>query len=313
MRYLCGWGVVLWIWLGVCGLCEAGDYRVVISSARLLPTKQDRSCWDLCPFWVQKQLAASARPLKGSSATWASVAASKQAIRLWKGMKLPDPYVTLSFSNGQKVRSKRLSDTLQPKWGDTFQVALKGNETVSIKVWDHDRFRKHELIGHAPSQRIPAHILKKGGQWTLRFQQVYELTLFFVKVRSATRLLFSPGLYEVTVEAASIQGHKANHKAWDIWKGLPDPFVRLQIGRFRLQTTTERNTLSPRWLCTKRMYLNGHERLRLEVWDRDIRAHDLIGVCQFRTVAQVRRNKQGVFRVRCQGARWVMVQLKKIR
>lgn len=289
----------------------AKEYQVVVVRARILPTQQDRSCWDGCAPWQAKPLQAAAQTLRSKKGerAWQN---TYKTLRKHSGLRMPDPWVHIRFSNGQSLRTPVKKDTLVPEWGATTRVDLRKHDALEVTVWDQD-LQHHDRIGYFPLHRISDRIVQKGGEWTIRFQRVYALTLLFVPVQSPTRGLFVPGLYELTIIRAKILPLSEEKKSWDIWKGRPDPFVHIQIGTRSIQTPTERNTLSPHWRFSKRVYINGHEPLSFTIWDRDIRQNDRIGKCHYPLIAQIPLDKKGVFRSRCQRASLLVLQLKKIR
>lgn len=296
------------------GTARAATFQVIVVSAKVLPTKANRNCWDLCTPWQRRVLFGLSRGLrvhKGKNA-WAATMTSAQAALQLQGSTMPDPYVTLRFQNGQVLRSRVLHNTVNPQWGTTVQVDLSKGATVLAEVWDKDTLNRDDKIGSSGMLRVPAHILKRGGAWVVRFGRVHQMTLLFARTKAPpTAVLFPPGLYDVTVHSARLATTKSKGVPWDLWKGKPDPFLRLRMGLHAFETPTESNTYRPFWHFTRRVYLNGTERVSMVVWDRDIYEHDKVGSCRFRTVAQMPFDAKGVVRLRCQLAHSVVLSIRK--
>eukprot|EP01116_Phalansterium_solitarium_P003295 TRINITY_DN140_c0_g1_i3.p1 TRINITY_DN140_c0_g1~~TRINITY_DN140_c0_g1_i3.p1 ORF type:complete len:298 (-),score=106.61 TRINITY_DN140_c0_g1_i3:427-1320(-) len=60
-----------------------------------------------------------------------------------------DPYVTLKTTfNKQSFKTKIVKKSLEPKWGETFAFfTSKPEGSIVVKVFDHDRVYKDELMG----------------------------------------------------------------------------------------------------------------------------------------------------------------------
>jgi hypothetical protein len=109
---------------GWSGTARAATFQVIVVSAKVLPTKANRNCWDLCTPWQRRELFGLSRGLrvhKGKNA-WAATMTSAQAALQLQGSTMPDPYVTLRFQNGQVLRSRVLHNTVNPQWGRRYRL-----------------------------------------------------------------------------------------------------------------------------------------------------------------------------------------------
>ena len=82
----------------------------------------------------------------------------------------------------------------------------------------------------------------------------------------------------VIVNATGIPEEAWEGGAWDVPGGLPDPFVTfIVVGGDRWTTTTANDTLSPNWYYEiSPLRINESTRIRFEMWDEDLAAHDSI-------------------------------------
>lgn len=59
-----------------------------------------------------------------------------------------DPYVVLTTGH-QSVKSKAMTNTLNPHYNETLLLSWDGITPLVIQVFDHDKFKKHDPIGSA--------------------------------------------------------------------------------------------------------------------------------------------------------------------
>ena len=57
-----------------------------------------------------------------------------------------DPYVLLTTGH-QTVRSKKITNTLNPRFDETLMLSWDGASTLIAQVMDHDTFKKHDPLG----------------------------------------------------------------------------------------------------------------------------------------------------------------------
>ena len=104
--------------------------------------------------------------------------------------------------------------------------------------------------------------------------------------------------YLITVIDARLASKKANGKNWDLsfFKSkLPDAYVMLSIGNYKLRTPVVRNTLLPRWNISRKYSLKSTDRVTIALYDRDrLSKHDLIGKTSM-TFAQLRKHQSLTF------------------
>ena len=295
------------------------SYRIVVSTARLLPVKPNGNCWDLCSRSTARKLNKMAKRLQhvGSFKPDAVKAAYATATRglgtFIKGGKMPDPYIKISFSNGQVIKSRTIRNTINPSWGVSEQAYLKATDRIAIEVWDDDQF-KDDLIGKRAETMIPAKYLKKGGTWRLRFGQVYELSIMFVPLKPKVEQTFKPGLYRVLIHGAVLAKKKSNGRNWDAFGGSPDPYVILIVGRHRIKTPMVRNSLRPQWSFFRDVYLTGTERFIYSVFDKDtLNKDDLMGTCAYQQVSQLVLRYQKHYRHRCQNIKEIRISFERLK
>jgi len=296
---------------------EAKRFRVVVVSARIIPVKANGNCWDLCSRRTARKLKIMAKQLEsvGSFEPHAVSAAFAAATRgqhvYMKGARMPDPYAVVRFSNGQKIQTHVAKNTILPKWGTSEQVSLQPKDTISVQVWDKD-LRLHDKMGEFSARKIPIKYLTQGGTWRVRFQQVYELTLMFVPLKPRAIRKFQPGHYRVIVHGADISPKKSKGRYWDAFRGNPDPYVVLWIGNRKVKTPVVRNTLTPRWNYTFKMFLNGTERFLYHVYDQDFRKDDRIGSCTYQQVSHLVLRYSKHYRRQCQLIKEIRISFERV-
>ncbi len=294
------------------------SYRIVVSGAMLLPVKANGNCWDICSRGTARKLRKMAKRLqhvgsfKPDAVKAAYAAATRGLSSFIRGGKMPDPYVKLTFSNGQVIQSRTVSNTMNPVWGTSEQVSLTATDRVAIEVWDKDKFRD-DLIGKRAESVVPARFLKKGGTWRLRFGQVYELSVMIVPLKPKRMVKFKPGFYRVLIHGAVLASKKSNGRNWDAFGGLPDPYVVLVVGRHKITTPTLRNKTRPQWSFFREIYLNGTERFIYSVYDKDsFNKDDLIGTCAYQQVSQLVLQYNKHYRHRCQNIEEIRISFELI-
>jgi stromal membrane-associated protein len=57
-----------------------------------------------------------------------------------------DPYVLLTTGH-QTVKSKKIANTLNPRFDETLMLSWDGASTLIAQVMDHDTFKKHDPLG----------------------------------------------------------------------------------------------------------------------------------------------------------------------
>ncbi len=299
-------------------LAEARRFRVVVVNARLIPVKTSGNCWDLCSRRTARKLKSMAKQLEsvGSFEAHAVSAAFAAATRgqstYTKGTRMPDPFVKVLFSNGQKILTHAVKNTMTPEWGTSEEISLQPKDTISIQVWDKD-LRMHDKIGELRTRQIPLKYLTKGGTWRIRFQQVYELTLMFVSLKPRAIRKFQPGHYRVIVHGADIAPKNSGNRYWDAFRGYPDPYVVLWIGKRKITTPVVRNSLRPRWNYAFKIFLSGTERFLYHVYDQDFRRDDRIGSCTYQQVSHLVLRYSKHYRRRCQRIREIRISFERIR
>lgn len=294
------------------------NYRVVLLDARILPVNEQGNCWDLCSRRVARELKSIADRLAQNKtftpkAVRAAFAAATREPNVYlKGSRMPDPYAVVHFRHQQMLRSQPISDTLFPRWGASEQVMLGDVEHVTISVWDKDLLKKDDLIGQVGPIRIPSIYLKQGGIWRLRFQQVFEFRMLFVPLPASAKEKFQPGLYRILVHGATIAPKKPDGRNWDAFRGLPDPYAVLIIGKHRFQTPVVPNTLSPQWSFFTQVYLQGTERFIYQVYDKDINRDDLIGSCTYQQISHLIQRYQKHYRHQCQSILSIHLSFERV-
>ncbi|TNE49732.1 MAG: hypothetical protein EP343_10700 [Deltaproteobacteria bacterium] len=314
MRYntLATMGMVLSLVLGWNSADAATDFRIVVVGAKLLPTKTGNRCWDPCMPSARTALSSLTKQLAVLSTGDAWSLTTNRQSSLLKGSKMPDPYLVIKFSNGKRIKTGVAKNTLSPQWGTTERVSLDKGDTVSFLMRDKD-LNKDDTIGTKPNVSIPAHLLKKGGTWKLRFHKVYELELLLVKLKTKILRRFVPGLYRVTIRQAEIAKTKPSGSSWDVFRGRPDPFVILTLGKHRIVTPHKKNTHKPIWNYSKDVYLNGDERFEFLVFDRDLSSHDLIGSCFFNQLRFAPLFQRKHFRWNCKSVKDIRIDFARIK
>ncbi|MCB9642748.1 MAG: hypothetical protein H6728_06690 [Myxococcales bacterium] len=309
----------LFSWLfGVAFLClacifaqdaHAKDFRVVVVGAKILPTKDNGACWDFC-FRGRKKYGALTQLLERSPlGSWKSLL-NKRGVN--GATALPDAYAIVRFSNGLTIRTHKIQNSLVPEWGSTEYIALRKGMRVDVEVWDAD-LRKDDLIGQRKDIPLPEKLLQQGGTWTIRVGRALEFSLFFVRdQRNVPRRGLRAGLYEITVRSALIDAHN-NGKPWDIMNGKPDPYVLLKIGTKDLKTPVLRDTLTPQWHATYKIYLTGRESLSVSIFDHDGPTEQLLGECSFSSIEHLPLLRRVLLKLQCDHVKDLKIHFRRIR
>lgn len=305
-------GIVLSLVVGWGTTFAATDFRIVVVGAKLLPTKAGKRCWDPCMPSARTALFSLTQQLAGMTTGDAWGLLTKKQSSLLKGSKMPDPYLVIKFSNGKRVVTDVAKNTLYPQWGTTERVSLSVKDTLSFWMRDKD-LNKDDTIGSKPNVKIPAHLLKSGGSWKLRFNKVYELELLLVRLKTSLLRRFIPGLYKVTIKQAKIHKTKSGGQRWDILRGRPDPFVIVTLGKHRIVTPHVKNTYQPVWSYSKKVYLNGDERFEFLVFDRDFSSHDLVGSCFFNQLRFAPLLQRKHFRWKCKQVEEIQIDFQRVK
>ena len=156
---------------------EAKAYRLVVVGAQILPTKANGDCWDPCLPNTKERMMQLAMRLMGrlsmaSSSNLVALVGTEiarfSAKETLNAYSLPDPFVVLKLSNGQTIKTHHVRNTIEPQWGTTERVFLKGEESIQIYVWDKD-LKHHDPIGYTTAE-IPFCQLhsRRNATWTLR-------------------------------------------------------------------------------------------------------------------------------------------------
>lgn len=314
--------IKLLLWLGwfFPSMCWANtqNFRVVLLDARILPVKANGNCWDVCSRRVARELKGIADRLgqvqsfEPDAVKAAFAAATRQPNAYLQGSRMPDPYAVVTFRHRQELRSQPVNDTLFPQWGASEQVVLSDSETVTLSVWDKDSLKSDDLIGQIGPIAIPQKYLKQGGIWRLRFQQVFELRILFVPLPTKAVNKFQPGLYRILVHGAVIAPRKPDGRNWDAFRGLPDPYAILTVGKHKFQTPVIPNTLTPQWAFFTQVYLVGTERFMYAVYDKDINRDDLIGSCTYQQISHLILRYQKHYRHQCQSVQSIRISFERI-
>ncbi|MCA9665985.1 MAG: hypothetical protein KC503_10370 [Myxococcales bacterium] len=115
----------------------------------------------------------------------------------------------------------------------------------------------------------------------------------------SSRSGFRSGNYVISLIGASVARRKPTGHSWDAFGGAPDVYGRLQVGKYRLATRTIRNSFHPRWRASVRAYLTGDEALVVQLVDRDLRHHDLVGTCRLGKVRSLKISSGGTVAASC--------------
>jgi|GEM_PF-3227754 len=308
------WLLIIGLFISIPTQATAKNYRIVVIGAKLFPTKQNRSCWDPCTKLSKRSLYnVSSKLAKLSGKTgWSIAMASKGALKAAKGLKLPDPYVTVKFGNGQVIKTKTADNTLLPVWGTTKEFPINKSDSIEIFVRDKD-LRNDDSVGFYSTPKLPSYILKKGGLWTLRFHRVYELKILFTIIKKTWSKPFTAGRYKVTITRGTAFSTKLNGKPWDVFRGKPDPYVKLRIGKNTITTHREKNTLRPTWNTSRIFQLTGSEIVHIEIFDRDYKRHDLMGTCTFNSLHVLPLRNGDIFREKCGQFKELRITFKKLK
>ncbi len=289
---------------------QTNEYRVVVVSAHILPSKADGGCWDFCLGGRSQRERQTQLLQKTPLDRWQSVLRKHNILG---GSRLPDAYALLRFSNGLVIRTHKIQDSLMPEWGTTESIALSRSVRLTVSVWDGD-LRRDDLIGQREDMPIPTHILEQGGTWQMRVGRVHALTLLFVPNPSATRRRgLRAGLYEVTLRSADIPAYNSDGKPWDMMNGKPDPYIHLRIGSHEFKTPILRNTLRPQWNATTRLYLTGREPLGLRILDHDGPTEEIVGFCSFSSLEHLPFVRRALLTLRCDRVRQLKIHFRRLR
>lgn len=289
-------------------------YRVTILSAKLYPSKDKGSCWDVCSPSSQKKMEYLSERLrfagpKGWQYTIKHPSISKQI----KGKKLPDVFVEFSLDGRDVYRTSLKKNTLEPQWTRSWDLNLYPKQDIEFYVWDKDMITSDKIGNHAVT--IPSKIMKDGGTWKVSFGQVYELTLLIAplqKIKKPKPLAFPTGKYKVSVVKAIIKPKNSKKKNWDMMGGKPDPYAIITIGKHTIKTKHVKDTLMPTWKTTKILHLTGDEKVTYKVFDRDLQKDDMIASCSISPLKGVTLQKNEFFHGGCEQLTKIIIQFKRI-
>jgi hypothetical protein len=84
--------------------------------------------------------------------------------------------------------------------------------------------------------------------------------------------------YLLTFHSAEIwEDNPSTGSSWDAIGGMPDPFIKYQIGDVTGTTVVEDDTLTPYWLESVEVTLAKSQEISIKVMDEDLSNHDTIG------------------------------------
>lgn len=139
-------------WFVSTAFAQTESFLVTVVDARIAPTKSDGKAWDLGFF----------------------------------RSKLPDPFVVITAGK-YTLRTPVVRNSLSPRWNISQTWVLPDNQKVSIRVWDHDRLSKNDLIGQTDTT------FKELRQYeSLTFGQVLALQIKVVSLSPQPRIIPPP-------------------------------------------------------------------------------------------------------------------------
>ena len=257
--------------------------RVTLRRARVWPVDAKGQCWDTCPTTSTLKM-----PPRGLS-SFKLYNKDQNFSSMNTGTLRPDPKVRIQLGNYDIFVSPTRNDTLQPVWNASYLFRLRGNEPLTLTVFDdddniaHDALRtyrptrrfinqwwKSQIIGQYKSKRLPA-VFLKGGRWILRsFGQVEMLELEVKPVQMIRKTPGCDGVYRVRVAELEIQPTRANGKPWHPGVGLlrnPSPYGKLWLGTQKLETTVAYKSLKAVYQNSRLVPIRKSTSLVLEVRD----------------------------------------------
>lgn len=117
-----------------------------------------------------------------------------------------------------------------------------------------------------------------------------------VKLAKQLRSVNSFAAKGVTSKFAAV-----TRKGGSLLKGarMPDPFVRVRFAKGQtLKTHAVKNTISPMWGTSEQVSLKPYDKISIQIWDKDLRSHDLIGEMPARRIPARYFKRGGTWRVR---------------
>jgi hypothetical protein len=256
--------------------------RITVVRAEIWPTNAAGGCWDSCP--MKGQVALPPRGLKDQSVYEKD--ANYKALST--GRSAPDPRVKIQIGKHDLYITPTLDNTIRPAWGASHVFRIRGNEPVTISVFDddetiaHDFFRTYrstreliarwaeEEMGRYHSPYLPE-VFLRGGTLILRsFGQVDLLELKIEPLEQVVQDTRCEGVYRVRVAEVNVKKTRADGKPWHAGYGsmvLPSPFVTVWLGNQKLETPVAHNRLQAIYQSARLIPIQRDTTFAIEVSD----------------------------------------------
>ena len=256
--------------------------RITVVRAEIWPTNAAEGCWDSCP--MKGKVVLPPRGLKDQSVYEKD--ANYKALST--GRSAPDPRVKIQIGKHDMYITPTLDNTIRPIWNASNVFRIRGNEPVTISVYDddetiaHDFFRTYrstreliarwaeEEIGRYYSPYLPE-VFLRGGTLILRsFGQVDLLELKIEPLEQVVQDARCDGVYRVRVAEVNVKETRADGKPWHAGYGsmvLPSPFVTVWLGNQKLETPVAHNRLQAIYQSARLIPIQQDTTFTIEVSD----------------------------------------------
>ncbi len=274
-------------------------YRIAVASVTVSPVRNKASFWDNFgdrkpdpKDWTKatntKKLAKKITSLvakSGEPNAMAIAVAAEAALHfggLWTLKKvLPDPHGKLVVDRAPVIALRRINDTLQPNWPNSWSapLALTSNSVVQLQLRDKDP-TKSENIGNCTWTNL------KLGKKTHLVHATHcsqpQLLSAVVVIQPAGAITkgvrVRAGRYKLAMVSIEVAATKARGQRWDIGGDPPDPRITIHVDGRKFYSCAKMKD-EHNVVCNpdKELVVTRSTVIKLKVQDVDALSHDRIG------------------------------------
>lgn len=209
-----------------------------------------------------------------------------------------DPYVKFKIGNKQVYRSKIIFKNLNPKWEETFSIAIDDiHKPITIKVLDYDRGFHDDPMGNSEIDILQLDLGKPNELKLLLTDRGKEEYMGYLvltcTIHPKTQDDKDQYMRRSNIRPSEQQASKKlKMQTWmgivaitlvegvDLVpmddNGLSDPYVKFRLGDEKYRTKHKSKTLNPRWLEHFDIHMHNDQSTELEimVFDYDVTGKD---------------------------------------
>ncbi|KAI2665529.1 Perforin-1 [Labeo rohita] len=192
----------------------------------------------------------------------------------------PDPYVKIWCGSSFGGQTEFLKNTANPFWSAEFTFPnCKANDNLRLEVWDKD-LKFDDRLGICTRQ--------------VQYGSFTAMAVFDrLGLLSLTVLMLASQL-DFTGAAVRVSSIYARGLTGDPFGNQPDPYLKVWCGTtFGGQTGHQNDNANPSWFTEFNFpNCNANNKLKIEVWDKDLIFDDHLGTC-------IKTLSKGVFNQVC--------------